>query len=75
MKLSFSLEADSRSTGKAIICFLWNPNANYCVRKSMPLDPILSHMLKPHFLKIHFTIILLPMPRFSKLFIPFWFSD
>ena len=49
---------------------MWNPTVHYCVHKSPPLTPILSHMnliqLLFYFLNTHFSFICPSMPRSSK---------
>jgi hypothetical protein len=58
-----SLEADSRSTGRNITCYLLGPKIYCSFHKSQPLDPILSQInqlciLTDYPFKIHFNIIL-----------------
>jgi len=55
---------------------LRKPNVHYCVQKSSPLVPILSHMHPVHTFLLYFSNVILPsMPRSSKSSLTFKFSD
>jgi len=51
------------------------PEGSYCIDKSLPLVPTLSCMNPVHIVNTRFNIILLPMPRSSKWFLPIKFSN
>jgi hypothetical protein len=64
-------EADSSSPSQNIPHILWNPKVYYHVYKCPLLDPVLSHMnplhiLPSYFFNIHFNLISLCTPVFSK---------
>ena len=71
MKQSSSWEANSSLASQEIPQILWKPKVCYNIHKHLPPFPILK-LINPiraclfHFLKIHFKIILPPMPRSSK---------
>jgi len=80
MKLSPSWEANSYSASHEITRLLWNPKFHYSVHNSTPLVPIRSqmhpvHTFPPYFPKIHSNISLPSIPRFSKLSLPFTFTN
>ena len=74
MKQSPSWEANSSSASQKIPCISWNTEIHYHIHKSLPPVPILSqlnpvHTPTSHFLEIHFNIILLSTPTYSKWFL------
>jgi len=78
MEQSPTREANSGSTGPEILLVIWNSKVYYCVHNFPPLVPFLSVMNPIHnftVLKIHSNIILLSMPRSSKLSLTFTFSN
>jgi hypothetical protein len=65
MELGRAWEAASRLVTQEIPKISWNPKFHYCVHKSPPLVPILSHINPVHTIqsylsKIHFDIIYPP---------------
>ena len=73
MKQSQSCEADSSSASQ-IPCISWSPKVHYCVHKSPPLVPVLSHhitCLPPPILLLYvpFNRILPSKLRSSKCFL------
>ena len=63
MEQSSSWEANQFSASQEIPRILWNPKVHYCIHRSLPPVPILSHLdpfhaSTSHMLKIHFNIIL-----------------
>jgi hypothetical protein len=70
MKQSPSLVANRSSASQEIPCILWNPKVHFRNHNSSPPAPILEqinpvHASMPHFLKIHFNIMILSNPRLS----------
>jgi hypothetical protein len=67
MELSPSWEANSHCATQEIYNILWNANVHYRVHKSPLLVPILiqinlAHIIPSYLSKIHFNIILPPIP-------------
>jgi hypothetical protein len=75
------LEANSRSYGQEILCFVWNLKFHYGLHKSRQFYGILRNLnlvyrLTAYFFKIHCTNITLPYsPKISKCFLPFRVFD
>jgi hypothetical protein len=69
-----SLEANSFSVGQLIPRVLWNVEVHRRIHNSLPPVRIFSQTNSvhagSHFLKNHFNIIFLSIPRLSKWFIP-----
>jgi len=75
-----SSEANSRSASHEIPRLLRNLKVHYGIHEGLPMVPMLSemnpvHALPLYFRKIHYNIILPPIPRSSKWSPPFRFSD
>jgi hypothetical protein len=49
-----SWDANTRPDGQEIPLLLWNPKDHYHAHKSLPLDPILSHINTVHALTFYF---------------------
>jgi len=69
---SSSLQANMSSTRPVIPSTVWNRKVLYCIHKDPPPVSILSqinplHTSPFHYLKNHFNIILLSMPKSSRL--------
>jgi hypothetical protein len=77
MEQSLSWEADSHLASEEIPCHLWNFEVHYCVHKSLPLDPVLSHVNPVHawtpFFIICFNIVF-PLPWSLNGFFPSGFQ-
>ena len=64
-------EADRPSARQETPHHLWNLKIHYCIHKHPPHVPTLNqinsvHASPPHFLKLHFKIIIPSLPRCSK---------
>jgi hypothetical protein len=63
--------ANSLLASQEILCHLWNLEVHYVVHKNPLLVPTLSqinlfHMLLAYLFEIHFNVILLFIPVYSK---------
>jgi hypothetical protein len=57
MEQTSSLEANSHSASQEIPRLLWHPKVHYHVHKSLPLVPVLNHMLPVHTFSNYFPNI------------------
>jgi hypothetical protein len=79
MVLSTSWESANCAATQELLRTLWNLEVHYCVHKSPPLVPILSHIYPIHTTpsyhsKTHFNMVHTPMFWSSQWSLSFWLS-